>query len=94
LVAVFKRPFLSEEATMTANFNHKKMGLGRIEIMTTKGIVFFCQPPMLDALLEKNLVTKFRRKSGWVTVGVDPIRIKSVPEASHLFNGFERRASH
>jgi len=27
-------------------------------------------------------------------VGVDPIRIKSVPEASQLFNGHERRASH
>jgi hypothetical protein len=79
---------------MTANFNHKKMGLDRIEVMTNKGTVLFCQPPMLDALLEKNHVTKFRRKSGWVTVGVDPIRIESVPEASQLFNGNERRASH
>jgi hypothetical protein len=79
---------------MTANFNHIQLGLGRIEVMTNKGTVLFCQPAMLDALLEKNLVTKFRRKSGWVTVGVDPIRIKSVPEASHVFNDFERRASH
>ena len=79
---------------MIANFNHIHMGLGRIEAMTNKGTVLFCQPPMLDALLKKNKLTKFRRKSGWVTVGVDPIRIKSVPEASQLFNGVERRASH
>ena len=79
---------------MTAHFNHKKVGLDRIEVMTSEGSVHFCQPAMLDALLEKNHVTKFRRKSGWVTVGVDPIRIKSVPEDSHLFNGFERRTRH
>ena len=79
---------------MTANFNHIQLGLGRIEVMTNKGTVLFCQPAMLDALLKKNKLTKFRRKSGWVTVGVDPIRIKSVPEASQLFNGFERRFSH
>ena len=79
---------------MTAHFNHRKVGLDRIEVMTNKGTVLFCQPSMLDALLKKNKLTKFRRKSGWVTVGVDPIRIKSVPEASQLFNGFERRASH
>ena len=78
---------------MTAHFNHKKVGLDRIEVMTNEGSVHFCQPAMLDALLEKNHVSKFRRKSGWVTVGVDPIRIKSVPEASQLFNGVERRAS-
>ena len=79
---------------MTANFNHIQLGLGRIEVITNKGTVLFCHPAMLDALLKKNKLTKFRRKSGWVTVGVDPIRIKSVPEASQLFNGFERRSSH
>ena len=79
---------------MTAHYNHRKVGLDRIEVMTKEGTVLFCQPAMLDALLEKNHVIKFRRKSGWVTVGVDPIRIKSLPEASQLFNGHERRASH
>ena len=76
---------------MTANFDHKKMGLNRIEVMTIKGTVFFCRPPMLDALLAKNLVTKFRRKSGWVTVGVDPVRTTSVPKDFQLFGGHERR---
>ena len=79
---------------MTAHYNHRKVGLDRIEVMTKEGTVLFCQPEMLDALLEKNHVSKFRRKSGWVTVGVDPMRVKSVPEASQLFNGHERRASH
>ena len=79
---------------MTANFNHKKIGLDRIEVMTNKGTILFCQPPMLDALLEKNRVTKFRRKSGWVTVGVDPVRTTSVPEDFQLFSGHERRDSY
>jgi hypothetical protein len=29
---------------------------------------------MLDNLLETNRITKFQRATGWVTVGVDPIR--------------------
>ena len=79
---------------MIANFNHIHMGLGRIEVMTNKGTVLFCQPPMLDALLKKNKLTKFRRKSGWVTVGVDPVRTTSVPEDFQLFGGHERRDSY
>ena len=94
LASVCNRPFLSEEVIMSALFSQRNIGLVRIETLTNDGTVLFCHPPMLDALLEKNRVTKFRRKSGWVVVGVDPIRIKSVPEASQLFNGHERRASH
>lgn len=29
---------------------------------------------ILDKLLEAGEITQFRRSSGWVTVGVDPIR--------------------
>ena len=79
---------------MTAQFNHRIVGRDRIEVITNEGTVYFCHPPMLDALLEKNNVKKFRRKSGWVTVGVDPIRTKSRREASYLFDGHERRANH
>ena len=79
---------------MTANFNHKKVGLDRIEVMTNKGTILFCQPSMLDALLEKNHVARFRRKSGWVTLGLDPVRTTSVPEDFQLFGAHERRASH
>jgi hypothetical protein len=40
-------------------------------------------------LLEAGVVARFLRSSGWVTVGVDPIRSSS----SNLeFNGRERRS--
>ena len=79
---------------MTALFSQRKTGLVRIETLTNDGTVLFCHPPMLDALLEKNRVTKFRRKSGWVTVGVDSVRTTSVPEDFQLFGGHERRDSY
>ena len=79
---------------MSAHFNQRKVGQVCIETITNKGTVHFCHPPMLDALLKKNHVTKFRRKSGWVTVGVDPVRTTSVPEDFQLFGGHERRDSY
>ena len=94
LASVCNRPFLSEEVTMSALFSQRNIGLVRIETLTNDGTVLFCHPPMLDALLEKNHVTKFRRKSGWVTVGVDPVRTTSVPEDFQLFGGHERRESY
>jgi hypothetical protein len=43
----------------------------------------------LDRLLEVNKVQKFKRSSGWVTVGVDPIRWSR----SQGYDGMERRAA-
>jgi hypothetical protein len=94
LASVCKRPFLPEEVIMSAHFSQRKAGLVRIEVMRNDGTFFFCHPQMLDALLEKNHVTKFKRKSGWVIVGVDPVRTKPLPKASQLFDGHERRASY
>jgi hypothetical protein len=31
---------------------------------------------MLDLLIETKKITRFRRSSGWVTLGVDPVRMK------------------
>lgn len=45
---------------------------------------------MLEPLIKSGAIAKFRRSSGWVRVGVDPIR-KSRPDASYL--GSERRGS-
>lgn len=42
----------------------------------------------LDMLLEGNKIQKFKRSSGWVTVGVDPIRWRK----NLNYNGIERRA--
>ncbi len=30
---------------------------------------------MLDILIEEKKIAKFRRQSGWVTIGTDPVRI-------------------
>jgi hypothetical protein len=30
---------------------------------------------ILDTLIETKKITRFRRSSGWVTLGVDPVRI-------------------
>lgn len=45
-------------------------------------------PKGLDLLLSRELVKRFRRTSGWATVGVDPIR---APESYLGYNGPERR---
>jgi len=43
---------------------------------------------MLGRMLAQNQVSKFKRRSGWVVVGVDPIRVGHKP-----YDGAERRAS-
>jgi len=45
---------------------------------------------MLDSLIEAGVVARFLRSSGWVTIGVDPIRT-SAPNRE--FAGSERRSS-
>jgi hypothetical protein len=48
----------------------------------------YVKETMLDVLIKRQQVKKFRRKSGWVTIGVDPVRVK---EARLPYLGFERR---
>ena len=43
---------------------------------------------MLDSLIEAGVVARFLRSSGWVTIGVDPIRSNSSPQK---YDGGERR---
>jgi hypothetical protein len=47
-------------------------------------------PKGLDLLLNRELVKRFRRSSGWVVVGTDPIRYSSNRTP---YNGHERRFS-
>ena len=44
---------------------------------------------MLDSLIEAGVVARFLRSSGWVTLGVDPVRT-SVPISA--YHGTERRS--
>ena len=34
----------------------------------------FVKPTMLDTLIESRKISQFKRSSGWVTIGMDPIR--------------------
>jgi len=43
----------------------------------------------LDRLLEEKMIQKFKRSSGWVTVGIDPVRWRKSPS----YNGMERRTA-
>jgi hypothetical protein len=44
---------------------------------------------MLDALIQSGKVAQFKRSSGWVRVGADPIRSK---QAGDAYNGSDRRS--
>jgi len=45
---------------------------------------------MLDNLIEAGVVARFLRSTGWVTVGVDPVR---APRPNRGYDGAERRTS-
>ena len=64
-----------------------------IETIIGDGTHHLLMPSVLDVLLENNQVVKFKRSSGWVTVGIDPIRFKNRREASRSFNGHDRRSA-
>ena len=66
----------------------------RIETIVEDNTLHYFTPQVLDVMLGNNLVVRFKRSSGWVTVGVDPIRIKNRRETSHLYSGHERRSNH
>jgi len=44
---------------------------------------------MLDRLIDAGGVARFLRGSGWVTIGVDPVRSNT---PNHDYRGSERRA--
>lgn len=72
----------------------RRPGQQPIDVITRDGTYQHLAPAVLDILLEKNHVLKFRRSSGWVTVGMDPIRVKDRREASRLFDGPDRRSAY
>jgi len=64
-----------------------------IHVITRDGTYQHLTPPVLDVLLEKNHVMKFKRSSGWVVPGIDPIRVQDRRVASRLFNGPDIRSA-
>ncbi|WP_129126518.1 GSU3473 family protein [Geomonas oryzae] len=43
---------------------------------------------MLEPLIKSGAITRFRRRSGWVRIGVDPVR----SQRNTMYSGEERRA--
>jgi hypothetical protein len=63
-----------------------------IDVILNDGTYHHFTPHVLNVLLSSNQVQKFKRSSGWATVGVDPIR--NVKEADNFYHGPERRSLH
>ena len=66
----------------------------QIETIMGDGTHHYFTPQVLDVMLSNNRVLKFKRSSGWVTVGVDSIRTYSRRMGFHIYNGPERRSTH
>ena len=59
-----------------------------IQVELIDGCIVRVVPRGLELLLDRNLVRRFLRNSGWAVVGLDPIRTTS--QAAH-YPGPERR---
>jgi hypothetical protein len=79
---------------MTELGEQRRKGWYPIQVVMKDGSQHFFSPLVLDILLEHNRVKKFKRKSGWATVGIDPIRTASRRVSFSSFDGPERRNRH
>ncbi|HBG07908.1 MAG: hypothetical protein A2075_19055 [Geobacteraceae bacterium GWC2_58_44] len=59
-----------------------------VQVNWTNNTYDYVKDFMLDSLIEAGVVARFLRSSGWVTIGVDPIRSKS---SGRDYGGDERR---
>jgi len=76
------------------NFNHKPAAEVKniVRVEYTDNRYDYVTEDKLDTLLESNLIVKFKRITGWVTIGVDPLR---KPNRQHTFrypNELKKRA--
>ena len=58
-----------------------------IQVLWNKGYYDYVKPEVLDELIERRQIISFRRKSGVVRIGVDPVRARRDP----YYAGEERR---
>jgi hypothetical protein len=71
----------------------KVVGKTHIEAITRDGTHHHFTPRVLDVMLERDQVMRFKRSSGWVTVGIDPVRVKRRDDICCFYDGQERRTS-
>lgn len=63
-----------------------------IQVMFPDNHHDFVKSNMLDALIESRKIIKFKRSSGWVTIGLDPVR-KARREPAYLTPSDMRKLS-
>ena len=71
----------------------KCAGQTHIEAVTRDGTHHHFTPRVLDVMLERDQVMRFKRSSGWVTVGIDPVRVKRRDDVCCFYDGQERRTA-
>jgi len=79
----FQRNFNHQPAAEVKNIVRVEYSDNRYDYVTEK---------KLDTLLESNQIVKFKRITGWVTIGVDPLR---KPDRQHTYrypNELKKRA--
>jgi len=81
------------EVLMPMRAEQKRVVQQPIEVILADGNNAQIPPKVLDVLLHNDRVLKFRRSSGWVTVGVDPVRAKRRSDFCNSYYGPERRNS-
>jgi hypothetical protein len=69
----------------------KSTGQPLIDTIMKDGSFHHFPARVLDVLLTKDHVLKFKRSSGWVTVGADPVRAKHREDVCPIYFGPERR---
>lgn len=65
-----------------------------IDVILKDGTYHHFTPRVLDVLLDSHRVHKFKRSSGWATVGVDLLRARKIEDSSQQYNGPDRRTRH
>ncbi len=60
-----------------------------IRVMYSDGRFDIVKPNLLDDLIERDVITSFKRSTGWAVVGRDPIRSSDRAE----YGGAERRVA-
>lgn len=60
-----------------------------VQVHWTNNTYDYVKDFMLDSLIEAGVVARFLRSSGWVTIGVDPVR---APRPNPEYGGAERRS--
>ncbi|SDZ78568.1 hypothetical protein SAMN05660420_00298 [Desulfuromusa kysingii] len=61
----------------------------KVNVVYRNGVKDHISPALLATLISSKQIDKFERTSGWVQIGVDPVR----GAASAGYSGPERRAS-